>query len=82
MINLTEDNEVTEVMRWDVKACKKPSYRTAITILSSSRRQGTPPLSTIREWLNIIIDQPAMDFFLPYSEQARAFKDLKKTSIL
>jgi hypothetical protein len=72
-INLTDDNDVTLVMRWDVEACKKPLYQTAVTVLSS-RRQGTPSLATLREWLNIIVDQPATDFFRRNSEQARAFK--------
>jgi hypothetical protein len=44
MINLIEDNEVTVMTRWDVKACKKPLYRTAVTVLLNSRRQGTPSL--------------------------------------
>jgi hypothetical protein len=81
-INLTDNDEVTLVTRWDVKAHKKPSYRTAVTILSNSRRQGTPSLATLRKWLNIIVDQPATNFFRQNSEQAHAFEDLKKTSVL
>jgi hypothetical protein len=81
-IHLTEDNKVTVVMRWDIKACKKPSYWTTITVLSNSRRQGTPSLSTMHKWLNIIVDQPFTDFFLQNIKQARAFDDLKKTPIL
>ncbi len=70
------------VTRWDVEACKKPSYRTAVTVLSNSRRQGTPSLSTMCKWLSIIINQPATDFFLWNSEQARVFNNLKKTFVL
>jgi hypothetical protein len=81
-INLTEDNEVTVGTRLDIEACKKPLYRTAVTILSNSRRQGTPSLAILREWLNIIVNQPATDFFLRNSKHAHAFKDLKKTSVL
>jgi hypothetical protein len=81
-IDLTDDNEVTLVTRWDVKARKKPSYRTVVTVLSNSRRQGTPSLATLREWLNIIVDQRATDFFLWNSKQACMFKDLKKIFIL
>jgi hypothetical protein len=58
------------------------SYRTAVTVLSNSRRQGTPSLANLCKWLNITVNQPATDFFRRNSKQARAFKDPKKTSVL
>ncbi len=49
----------------------KLSHRTAITILSNSRKQGTPTLDVVREWLEVIVNQPTLDYFLRTSKQAR-----------
>jgi hypothetical protein len=76
-INLSEDDKVTVVARWDIKLCKKPSYRTTITVLSNSRRQGTPTLAVKGEWLELIVNQLLINFFLRNSEQARLFDYLK-----
>jgi hypothetical protein len=56
MINLSKDEEVNVVTRWDIELCKKPSCKTAIAILSNSRRQGTPTLAVMHEWLELIVN--------------------------
>ncbi len=71
---------VTVVTRWDVERSKKPSYKTAVSSLTS-KRKGTPLLITMREWLNKIIKQPSTDFFHRNSKQERSFNDLKRISI-
>ena len=81
-INLSEDNDVMEITRWDVEMRKKQSYKIAVSILSNIRKAGTPSLSKMREWLNCIVDQLCKDFFVCNSVLAlRAFSDLKKASI-
>jgi hypothetical protein len=80
-IDLSKNNEVMEITRWDVKTRKKPSYKTAVVILSNIRKAGSPSLSKMLEWFDSIVNQPSKDFFVRNFEQARSFSDLKKASI-
>ena len=80
LVDLSEDNEVTVVTRWDTELRKKGSYKIAVSIFSG-RRFGTPSLAAMREWLDEIVQHPSQDFFLNNSEQAKSFDDLKKVSV-
>ena len=80
LVNLSEENEVTVVTRWDAKLRKKGSYKLAVNILSS-RKYGAPSLAVVREWLEEIVHQPFRDFFLNRSEQAKSFNYLKKVFV-
>ena len=79
LVDLSEDNEVTVVTRWDTELRKKGSYKIAVSILSS-RKFGAPSLAVMREMLDVIVHQQFQDFFLNNSEQAKSFDDLKKVS--
>ncbi len=63
--------------RWDVELRIKPSYKTAVSALTS-KRKGSPTLETMRKWLDEIIKQPSTHFFLRNSEQDSSFHDLKR----
>ena len=80
LVDLSEDNEVTVVTRWDTELRKKGSYKIADSILSG-RKFGAPCLAVMREWLDVIVHQPFQDFFLNNSEQAKSFDDLKRVSV-
>ena len=80
LVDLSEDNEVSVVTRWDTELRKKGSYKIAVSIFSG-RRFGAPSLAVMREWLEEIVHQPFQDFFLNNSEQAKSFDDLKKVSV-
>ena len=80
LVDLSEDNEVTVVTRWDTELHKKGSYKIAVSILSG-RKYGAPSLAVMREWLEEIVHQLFRDFFLNNSEQAKSFNDLKKVSV-
>jgi hypothetical protein len=80
LVDLSEDNEVYVVTRWDTELCKKGSYKIAASILSG-RKFGAPSLAVMHEWLDVIVHQPFQDFFLNNSEQAKSFDDLKKVSV-
>ena len=79
VVDLSEDNEVTVVTRWDTELRKKGSYKIAVSILSG-RKFGAPSLAVMREMLDVIVHQQFQDFFLNNSEQAKSFDDLKKVS--
>jgi hypothetical protein len=70
LVDLSEDNEVSVVTRWDIELRKKGSYKIAASILSG-RKFGAPCLAVMREWLDVILHQPFQDLFLNNSEQAR-----------
>ena len=59
LVDLSEDNEVTVVTRWDTELRKKGSYKIAVSIFSG-RRFGTPSLATMREWLGRRFPPPAL----------------------
>ena len=80
LVDLSEDNEVSVVTRWDIELRKKGSYKIAASILSG-RKFGAPSLAVMREWLDVIVHQPFQDFFINNSEQAKSFDDLKKVSV-
>ena len=80
LVDLSEDNEITVVTRWDTELRKKASYKIAVSIFSG-RRFGTPSLAAMHEWLDEIVQQPFQDFFFNNSEQAKSFDDLKKVSV-
>ena len=80
LVDLSEDNEVYVVTRWDTELRKKGSYKIAASILSG-RKFGAPSLAVMHEWLDVIVHQPFQDFFLNNSEQAKSFDDLKKVSV-
>ena len=51
LVDLSEDNEVSVVTRWDTELRKKGSYKIAASILSG-RKFGAPCLAVMREWLD------------------------------
>ncbi len=63
IVDLSEDNEVTVVTRWDAELRKKGSYKIAVSILSG-RKYGPPSLADMREWLEEIVHQPSQAFCL------------------
>ena len=75
LVDLSEDNEVSVVTRWDTELRKKGSYKIAASILSG-RKFGAPSLAVMREWLDVIVHQPFQDFFLNNLEQVKSFDDL------
>jgi len=80
LVDLSEDNEVTVVTRWDTELRKKGSYKIAVSILSG-RKFGAPSLAVMHEMLDVIDHQPFQDFFLNNLEQAKSFDDLKKVLV-
>jgi hypothetical protein len=58
IVDLSEDNEVTVVTRWDAELWKKGSYKIAVSILLG-RKYGAPSLADMREWLEEIVHQPS-----------------------
>ena len=80
LVDLSEDNDVTVVTRWDTELRKRGSYKIAVSILSV-RKFGAPSLAVMREMLDVIVHQPFQDFFLNNSEQAKSFNNLKKVSV-
>ena len=47
LVDLSDDNEVTVVTRWDAELRKKGSYKIAVSILSG-RKYGAPSLADMR----------------------------------
>ncbi len=64
-----KDNEVTVTTRCSPTKLLSPSFPT------SGRKPGAITLTMMREWLELIIEQPSTDFGLRGSEQAKAFDD-------
>ncbi len=47
LVDLSDDNKVTVVTRWDAELQKKGSYKIAVSILSG-RKYGAPRLADMR----------------------------------
>jgi hypothetical protein len=58
IVDLSEDNEVTVVTRWDAELRKKGSYKIAVSILLG-RKYRTPSLADMHEWLEEIVHKPS-----------------------
>jgi hypothetical protein len=58
IVDLSEDNKVTVVTRWDAELQKKGFYKIAVSILLG-RKYGTPSLADMLEWLEEIVHQPS-----------------------
>jgi hypothetical protein len=67
---------VEEVVTWDHKLRGTKTFSTGFLILSG-RRFESPNLAEQQKILLNFIDQPAHDYFLSRSPQARAFEELK-----
>ncbi len=65
-----------EVVTWDHKLRRTKTCSMGLLILSG-RRFESPNLAEQQKILLNFIDQPAHDYFLSRSPQARAFKELK-----
>jgi hypothetical protein len=68
--------DVEEVIRWDHELRGTKMFSTGFLILSG-RRFDSPSLEEQQKILLNFMDQPAHDYFLSRSPQARAFKELK-----
>jgi hypothetical protein len=68
-------SDVEEVVTWDHELCRTRMFLTGFLILSG-RRFDSPNLDEQQKILFNFIDQPAHDYFLSRSQQARAFKEL------
>jgi hypothetical protein len=69
-------SDVEEVAKWDHKLRGTKTFSTGFLILSG-RRFDSPNLDEHQKILFSFIDQPAHDYFLSRSQQARAFEELK-----
>jgi hypothetical protein len=69
-------SDVEEVITWDHKLRGTRTFLTGFLILSG-RRFDSPNLDEQQKILFNFIDQPAHDYFLSRSQQARAFEELK-----
>jgi hypothetical protein len=69
-------SDVEEVVRWDHELRRTKTFSTGFLILSG-RKFDSPNLEKQRKMLLNFIDQPAHDYFLSRSPQARAFEELK-----
>jgi hypothetical protein len=69
-------SDVEEVVRWDHELCKTKTFSAGFLILSS-RRFDSPNLEEEQKILFNFINQPAQEYFLGRSPQAKAFKELK-----
>jgi hypothetical protein len=69
-------SDVEEVVRWDHELCKTKMFLTGFLILSV-RRFDSPNLEEQQKILFNFIDQPAQEYFLGRSPQAKAFEELK-----
>ena len=68
--------DVEEVIRWDHELCGTKTFLMGLLILSG-RRFESPNLAEQQKILLNFINQPAHDYFLSRSPQARAFEELK-----
>ncbi len=69
-------SDVEEVVTWDHELCRTKTFSTAFLILSG-RRFDSPNRYEQQKILFNFIDQPAHDYFMSRSQQARAFDELK-----
>jgi hypothetical protein len=69
-------SDVEEVLTWDHKLCRTKTFLMGLLILSS-RKFELPNLAEQQKILLNFIDQPAHDYFLSRSPQARAFEEFK-----
>jgi hypothetical protein len=69
-------SDVEEVVTWDHKLCGTKTFLMGLLILSG-RRFELPNLAEQQKILLNFIDQPAHDYFLSRSTQARAFEEFK-----
>jgi hypothetical protein len=69
-------SDVEEVVAWDHELRGTKTFSTGFLILSG-RRFDSPNLDEQQKILFSFIDQPAHDYFLSRSQQARAFEELK-----
>jgi hypothetical protein len=69
--------DVEEVLRWDHELCKTTKTFLMGFLILSGRRFDSPNLEEQRKILFNFINQPAQEYFLGRSPQAKAFKELK-----
>ena len=69
-------SDVEEVVTWDQELCLTKTFLMAFLILSG-RRFDSPNLDEGQKILFNFIDQPAHDYFLSRSQQAREFEEFK-----
>jgi hypothetical protein len=69
-------SDVEEVVKWDHELRGTKTFSTGFLILSGSRFDS-PNFDEQQKILFSFIDQPAHDYFLSRSQQARVFEELK-----
>jgi hypothetical protein len=69
-------SDVEEVVRWDHELCKTKRFSAGFLILSGCRFDS-PNLEEQQKILFNFINQPAQEYFLGRSLQAKAFEELK-----
>jgi len=69
-------SDVEEVVTWDHKLRRTKTFAAGFLILSNCRFDS-PNLDEQQKMLFSFIGQPAHDYFLSRSQQARAFEELK-----
>jgi hypothetical protein len=69
-------SDMEEVVTWDHELCGTKTFSMGFLILSGCRFDS-PNLDEQQKILFSFIDQPAHDYFLSRSQQARAFEELK-----